>query len=401
MKKALSLLIALVLCLGLFACDNTPKQSASPSATPSASSPATTPSASAPSTAPSAKPQGYIDDDVDHSARKTYKIAFLTSDFTMLHQGWFKGLKAFENRLNVEVTNMSAASNQETFIANIELAITQGYDGILIAGMFEIAERATEMLYESGIPWICFINIFTDKDKQTVAPTVVLDQLDAGSKAMQWLIDNYKSFMGDIDTKKLGAIATGFVVSADHSMRAEGARNAFEKAFPGQPFFLNDTAAAGYTGPDVVSSQAAYELVGATVSAHPEIEYWFITGTAEFYGPGSARAVEALGMTTKNALVCVVGSGPNIADWESMTPDTPSCNVACLLISDLLYAAPALSGIIAMIDGRATYDTMWVNETPKNYRFGNKFGVWECPTQIITRENYAGILAEVEAIALS
>jgi len=416
MKKVLSLLIAIVLCFGLFACTAKTEQPAAPGSSTPPSQPATTPATNAPATntpatnAPATSstpppvasvPQGYITDDVDHYARKTYKIAFLTSDFTKLHQGWFNGLKAFEKRLNIEVSNMSASTNQETFISNIELAITQGFDGVLIAGMFEIAERATEMLYEADMPWICFINVFVDKDKQTVAPTVVLDQVEAGRKAMQWLIDNYKSFMGNIDTKKLGAISVGFIVSADHSMRAEGHKAAWEKAFPSQPFFLQDTASAGYTGPDVISAQSAYELVGAIVSTHPEIEYWLVTGTAEFYGSGAARALEGLGFTTKNALVCVVGSSPNIADWESMTPDTPSVNVACLFISDILYAAPALSGLIAIIDGRVTYDQLWLHETPANYRFGNKFGVWECPTQIITRENYKAIVAEVDALAMA
>ena len=426
MKKALALFLTIVICFGLFACGNktdttnggtTPAGSGQSSQTDVATSPAggdqSTPSGSEQPTPSGGESsgggggaatqtgglQGYLDDEVDHYARDTYKIAFLTTEFNTLQQHWFEGLQAFEQRLNVNVTSLSADSNKETFLSNIELIATQGYDGALIACMFEIQERATELLYELGIPWICFINMLLDQNDQTVAPCVVLDQYESGQKTMQWLIDNYKEYMGDIDTSKIGGITTGFTVMADHAMRAAGQRDIFEQTFPGCPFFELDTASAGFTGADVVSAQAAFELVGATVSANPKVEYWLVTGTAEAYGPGSARALESLGKSTENALVCVVSSGANIVDWESMSPDTESINVACLLISDVLYAAPALSGIIALIDGRVTYDKLWLEKTPQNYRYGNNFGVWEAETQIITRWNYQEIIAEVNSIA--
>ena len=395
MKKLISLLIALVLCLGLFACGEKTDTSAPPAADSPAASAENSPAPAAPGV-----PQGYPEDDVDHHARRTYEVVFLCDDWTFLQQSWFSSMEAFEQRFNINMTAVSAEGDMDTFLANIELIPTRGYDGAIVTCMPDIYVRATELLYASGIPWLAYTNTVVDDNGHTVAPTVSLDPYSVGYNTMRWLVDNYKSYWGEIDETKLGAIDTTVSTSPDLLARSEGPRDLFAETFPNSTYFQLDAVSTGRTGMGVVSEESAYDLVSATVSANPQIEYWFVTGAVEFYGVGSARALEDLGKTTDNALVCVVGSGVNFVDWDSMSEDTMSVNVACLFLSDLRTSIPAVSGIVAMIDGRATKDTLWREKTPPNYKYGNDYGVWLLDTLVVTRADYKEALAYDEALVL-
>jgi len=299
------------------------------------------------------------------------------------------------------MTSVSGEGSQDTYLTNLELLATRGYDGALVDCPNQIQVRATELLEESGIAYIAFVQTILDDNNRTVCPNVILDQYIVGWNTMDWLIKNYKSYMGEIDTSKLGAIDITVSTSVDLSARSDGPRDLFEETFPDGTYFQLDAVGAGGAGTNVITPDVAYTLVTATVSANPQIEYWFVTGCVEFYGVGSARALEDLGRTTENALVCVVGHGVNVVDWESMTPDTPTVNVACLMIPDLLYAAPAVAGIVALIDGRATPENLWLDETPKNYKYGNDYGVWEVENKVVTRQDYAEYIASIEALVLS
>ncbi|MDR1299933.1 MAG: hypothetical protein LBJ84_06780, partial [Oscillospiraceae bacterium] len=251
------------------------------------------------------------------------------------------------------------------------------------------AVRAYEIVEETGVPYIAFVQSILDADGKTVCPQVVLDQYDTGKKTIDWLIANYKSYWGEIDTSTLGLIDCAVTTSPDLALRAEAPETIFAETFPDGHYFMADMVAAGGITPD-----AAYAQVTAIVSANPQIEHWWVTGSTEFFGPGAARAFDDLGKVD-NALVCVVGAGANVVDWDSMTADTPSALVACLAISDLLYAAPAVSGIIALIDGRATKETLWRDKTPQNWQFGTDYGVWLVENDIITRETYTTYFDEI------
>lgn len=395
MKKLITIFVVAVLCFGLFACSGKTDTSA-----PSGGNASAPPSGSSSAPPVPAVPQGYPEDDVDHHARDTYDIAFLCDDYTFLQQSWFSSMVAFEERFNIKMTAISAEGDMDTFLANIELITTRGFDGAIVTCMPDIYVRATELLYESEIPWLAYTNTVVDDNGHTVAPTVSLDPYSVGWNTMKWLVDNYKSYWGEIDESKLGAIDITVSTSPDLLARSEGPHDLFTETFPNSTHFQLDAVSTGRTGMGVVSEESAYDLVSATVAANPQIEYWLVTGAVEFYGVGSARALEALGKTTDNALVCVVGSGVNFVDWDSMSDDTKTVNVACLFLSDLRTSIPAVSGIVALIDGRVTKDTLWREKTPPNYKYGNDFGVWLLDTEVVTRATYKQALAFDEKLVL-
>jgi ABC-type sugar transport system substrate-binding protein len=392
MRKLISLLLALILLTALLAAcgDKTPP----PETSPAAVSPSATPGTDGPGTdaatpAGEASKAGYIDDPVDHYDRDTYQIAYLAPAFMFLQQSWFAGMQEFEERLNIKVTSFSGEGDNDLYLQTIEIIADQGFDGIIIDCEVSVANRAYELLEESKLPYIAFVQSLIDGDNQTVCPQVVLDQYQTGEKVINWLVDNYRSYWGEIDTSKLGLIDVCMSTQPDLATRAIAPEKIFKETFPDGTFFSADTATAGGVTPD-----AAYSLVSAIASSNPQIERWWVTGSTEFFGVGAARALEELGKTD-TSLICVVGAGQVVVDWDSMAEDTKSPLVACLAISDLLYAAPAVSGIVALIDGRATKEDLWLDKTPAGWQFGEKYGVWLVENDVVTRETYKTYFDEI------
>ena len=293
------------------------------------------------------------------------------------------------------MTCVDGEGSQDTYLTNLELIGTRGFDGAIVDCPPAIQVRGYELLEESGVPYVGFFQTFLDDNNRTVCPNVQLDQYDSGARPMEWLVENYKEFMGDVDISKMGVINLGYSAAPDLYARAAGPEDLYNKYLSEGTYFWVDAASAGA---DFFSEEVGYNLTSATVSANPQIEYWLVTAPLEVYGPGAARALEDLGKTTANALVCVMGQGANIADWDSMSEDTMSVNVACLIIHDFNMTYPAVAGVVALIDGRTTKDTLWLEKTPPNYKYGNDYGVWEVPCDIVTRWTYKEYLAEVDAL---
>lgn len=389
MRKFVSFLIVIVLCFALTGCGGKADQ---PSASPASESPSG--DVSKTPTLP-ATPQGYLDDDVDHYSRKMYEIVYTCETFGFLQQALFSGMQACEKRFNVHMTNVNSEGSQDTYLTNLELIGTRGFDGAIVDCPPAIQVRAIELLEESNVPYIAFFQTLLNADNRTVSPNVTNDNYAAGKMPAQWLADHYKEYMGDIDTSKLGFLYIGVSTAPDLVARSVGPEDVFNEYFSDGQFFWVDAASGGTT--NLMSEELGYNLSIATINAHPEIEYWLVTSCLEFYGPGASRALEEVGKTTKNALVCVMGHGAQVADWESMSDDTMSVNVACWIIHDFEMTYPAVVGLIALLDGRATKESLWQERTPPNYIYGNDYGVWEVSGNIVTRQTYKAYLAEIEA----
>lgn len=391
MKKTVALLIVIVLCLSLAACNgksDTPAPAGS-------SAPASGGTSQAPAPAAPGTPQGYLDDDVDHYARDTYEFVYTCETFGFLQQALFSGMQACEKRFNVHMTNVNSEGSQDTYLTNLELIGTRGFDGAIVDCPPAIQVRAIELLNDSKVPYIGFFNTLLGADGKAVSPNVTNNNYSAGRMPAQWLADHYKEYMGDIDTSKLGFLYIGVSTSPDLLSRSVGVEDVFNEYFSDGQFFWVDAASGGTT--NLMSEELGYNLSIATINAHPEVEYWLMNSCLEFYGPGASRALEEVGKTTKNALVCVMGHGAQVADWGSMSDDTMSVNVACWIIHDFEMTYPAVVGLIALLDGRSTKETLWQERTPPNYVYGNDFGVWEVSGNIVTRQTYKAYLADIEA----
>jgi ABC-type sugar transport system substrate-binding protein len=140
--------------------------------------------------------------------------------------------KAYEDKLNVTVETMTAESDIDRYLINIETLAAQGADGFLIHIDVATRDRIVEVLDETGLPYVSIFNSVRDEDGNSLVPTIGLNQYAAGATTMEWLCDNYTTYWGDVDTSKIGNMNFTLSVSVDLNDRAVGAEDVFTERFP-------------------------------------------------------------------------------------------------------------------------------------------------------------------------
>lgn len=295
---------------------------------------------------------GYISDDVDHSARDAYQIAFVGDTSSAATKNLINAMYSYTSYYNFELEEAYSDGDTDKYITLLETYAMNGVDGFLVNPNNNIFPRVKEVLAELDIPAVWTLTAYKENGINQ-APIVGEDNYTDGTIVMDWLLDNYKEYIGDIDLDKIGVIGLYWSVNIPMTSRVEAAEDIWNERFPGREnqFFYVDTAAQ----PTPVSQEGAYNEVSAFISSHTEYEYWVIASAAGLFANGAARAIEGLGLDD-NALICSVGIEELINQWNS---GYEGCWAGCVAIDPRIYAIPMISGIIAICDGRATEETLW------------------------------------------
>jgi len=368
MKKVIAIILVLVMSTALFACGNgqdnasttdstQPSGSTIPSEQPSTSapsSPSPSSSTSAVTETPTLQPVGgslgFVTDDVDHWARDSYHLVyynFRPSNLAFQIMGSYEKLGEL---YNFTIEQISAGGDADAYINNLRTILLKEPDGLIIDITQELAPRVAEICEEYGVPVICLFNKAINTDGIDIIPSVILDQDYNGRTQVDFLNNSYSEFWGDVDRSEIALLIMTWSTNLDFTQRAEGMQGEFEELFPGNQIFIGDTAAAG-----AMSAEEGFNVANSILSSHPEIKYWFITNTIEDITTGAVRAVEALGLEDR---VLVISTGAAIlpGQWESGYEGVWFANYA---LPPMMSAGVSLFGMIALIDGRATYDTLW------------------------------------------
>jgi ABC-type sugar transport system substrate-binding protein len=400
MKKTVALLLSLVMLFALYACkqdgqtteDPVAGESDSPTETPAQDS--GVPDAPDTSGDPGAQTPagvGYFEDPVDHSARKTYNICFGHPARMLMNEILANAMRGFEEKLNFKLSEASADNDMESYIVNIEIMAQSGVDGFVLQSEETIAPRLLEVISEYDIPYVAFVNGIYETPGSSIlaAPSVLVDGYAGGAAQSQWFYENYKSWFGDIDPSKIGCFDITLSSWTDFSVRSKGAVETFRKLFPENTEYYTGDALQG-----MLDADTGYKLTTATLSGHPEIEYWFITAVMEDLGQGAARAVEAMDMQD-NVLITTFGTDLLVPAWES---GWEGCWVAGVTIPPQGYVAPALGGVIALIDGRAEPDTLWLDRRPQTQaEFGSNYTAYLVEQKMVTKDTYRAFFDEADA----
>ena len=381
MKKIVAVLLSALLALSLFACASSsggasPAASASPSP---AGSPGAEPSESG--------PVGYITDMVDYSARQPYKVEFVygltcgqTANFT-------DALSKLSKKINFTLTTFSSEMDLDKYVNELQTQIDQGINGFIFSPPVDVLVRQDEICREAGIPYINSLNAYTDAEGHTLAPTVSFNGYLAGANLTDWLVNNYKTYLKDADLSEIGYIVIDFSVSPEFSTRANGAKDEFVKLHPEleKNVYAVDLADLGF------SIESGYTKTAATLAAHADIKYWFIFGVSEDFVVGAARAVEAAGKTADSILVST-GSDTCFDTWTS-ADNTPNW-IATVPIYKTDFCAPMASGLVAMMDGRATMESLWAELRAP----GDKATQYIVSVDVVTRDVYKDFIAKADAV---
>ena len=331
---------------------------------------------------------GWYSDDVDWQGRDPYKIMYIYGATMVIHTTLCEAIRQdWVSRLNIEFEQCDCNSNIDTMLTNVETYATLGYDGLMVDPDPQISERMVELCAELEMPWMPMWNPICNTEGVRIYPGVSLDSAYCGEMEIKWLEENYTRFWGDIDTSKLGCIFIFATSNQNFIDNMDGAKAEFTAKYPEGTFFEADTLAEA----NPYNTEAGYNVSGALMAAHKEIEYWFVATCLEDVGQGAARAAESQGIDDK---VLVVTNGANILipAWRDGS-ESGTCWVAGLHYGMNMLAEPVLCGLIALIEGRATPDNLFVEwikpgETGANVR---------CDWRIVGEDEYQDYLDYIDA----
>ncbi|MDR2356957.1 MAG: substrate-binding domain-containing protein [Oscillospiraceae bacterium] len=396
MKKAISILLSVLMVSALFACSNgTGGEQSSPAGSPSASE---TPPASSqvPSEVPPSSSDpgavsglaGYITDDVDHQARRKYKICYAMPAMTIMHDNFVRAFSAVEDRFNFEFVTSASDSNNEVYLQNLEVMASTGVDGFFVDTDPNISSRVVEVLNDIGLPYLSFVNAMVDENNKVIAPVVMINSYHCGQIQAEWFAEHYKDYWPDVDIKDVACLSLSMTPSADLRARSEGAVETFKKLFPDNDLYFElDMSSAG-----MISADAAYDMAGPIFSTNPDVKYWWVNNCFEFFGQGIARLCEALDMEDR---VLITSTAIDILTTEWDTGYDGNW-VASEGISNYETCVPAALGLIALIDGRATKETLWRERAIPGDTYGDAFGIWYVETEMVTRDTYKDYLQKIK-----
>ncbi len=383
MKKILALVLVLSMALMLVACgapavDKEPQPSQTPSAAVS-ETPSQQPAEETPSS--DGGTIGYVTDDVDQWARDAYHLVYYNYRPSNVTFQVTEALEQLGKVHNFTVEQLTANGDSDAYVNNLQTILLKEPDGMIIDITQELAPRVSEICTEYEVPAICIFNKAEDVDGVLLIPSVIMDQYYNGRTQMEHLNSVYKDYWGDIDRSKIALLRMDWSQNMDINARAVGAKEKWDELFPGNKEFYGDTAA------DSLSAEAGFNVANSILSANPDVEYWFIVSSVEDVALGTGRAVEALGLTDR---VLMTSSGAAIlpGEWDSGYDGIWIANYA---VPPFMYAGIATFGLFALIDGRATVETLW----PEHYKEGDKAPRYMASAQMMTLDNYKEYLTNI------
>ena len=403
MKKAIAILLVLVMTLAVVACGGGGSDDTSTPSGGGASSPAAPATSSAPPPPPAATgggggdgPEGgvdihdvnpgggsigYVSDDVDHWARAPYHIVYYNYRPTNVTFQVTEALEMLGLVYNFTIEQLTANGDADAYVNSLATILLKEPDGLIVDITMELAPRVSEICDEYDVPIVCIFNKAEDVDGVEIIPAVVTDQFYNGRTQMTYLDSVYRDYWGDIDRDKITLLIMDWSTNMDIYNRGVGALEKFQELFPGNTYYYGDTAA------DNLSAEAGTNVSNGILSAHPEVEYWFIVGTVEDITLGTARTVENLGLEDK---VLMTASGAAIlpGEWDAGYDGVWIANYA---VPPFMYAGASLFGLFALIDGRATNATLW----PEHFLPGDRAPRYSINAEMMSRANYKSYLAEI------
>ena len=229
-----------------------------------------------------------------------------------------------------------------------------------------------------------------DAQEFYVAPSVVLDSYDCGQNQVDWMFGNYQSELGigETDAANIGYLFLDWSPHPEIHLRTTGATNRYTELHP-------DLADSNWLAIDVLPGgpdnfEGAFDLVSAHLSTNgDQFDYWFIGSSTDEFAIGATRAVEQLGMEDRCMISAIMG-GSVIDTWMTGYNGAWKSLITVPLVE---LAEPMLCGLLAILDGRATYESLWQDSVPA----GQAYGVIDFPPKIFTYDNREEYWQSVDA----
>jgi ABC-type sugar transport system substrate-binding protein len=325
----------------------------------------------------------------DESGREPYKIAYLCN---MLTWAWNKSisdtLEKIGGTLNYEYTAYAANNDYDAFINQIYTFADQGYDAFVLGTDDQLAARAIEAAKECGVAFIAESTSFVDGNGVCIWPSVQQAQTKNGEQTVQWLVDNYKTYWGDIDLSdaEVGLIGLDYSAVSGIHERRPGVEAKFKEFFPNGKYFDGDLVAMGNDG---FSVQGGNMLTSQILSQNPDTEKWFVVAFVDDWAVGATRAVESLQMEDR-VLVASIQADAFLAEMNSGY--SGDVYVAACAVSSVEFAIDMANALVSILDGTTSAEDLW----PEWRDEGGSYPRVQVEGTIITRDTYGDYLAVQE-----
>ncbi len=390
MKKFLALIFAIIMVTCLFSCANNnsiseTSESASNVSAVTSIEPASDTSVNPTSDTSTQSTIGYLTDEVDYFARDPYHVTFIYAVSVPIISKTAEKLEELGEKMNFTITNIDANFDLGKYVDAIEQEIGTGTDGFIFSPQTPVVEVQDDLCKEAGLPYVNLLTAYFNEDGINLCPTVQFDGIEAGSMLANWVVDNYANYFNDADLTSFGFMVMGF--SADQSFidRADGFINELKTIRPDleDNIIYVDCIDSGF------SIDSGYNKAAATISAYADINNWIIFGVSEEFNVGACRAVEAAGKTN-DCVVISTGCDAVFPEWdEGHSPQW----IATIPIYGTNLAIDCATGIVALMDGRATTETLWEDVKAP----GDTAALFNIPLQVVTPDDYMDFIANSEA----
>ncbi|NLA86205.1 MAG: hypothetical protein GX847_02765 [Clostridiales bacterium] len=395
MKKAMAILLACLMAFTLFACNENkaPVETAPPPAddAPAAMTPDSMPDTPGSPPASGNVEIGTYDPDRDYFDREPYSVMYISYQAGSFGELIEMNLQGWASVLNIKFDRLDAQT-MDDFYSTMEICANEGYDGFVLDADPTLGAKTLELAEELGIKaWLGATSVIRDDDDTMLWPGVTMDSYWAGQEQMRWAFDNYDNYYdNEVDMSKLGVIFCTYSVIPNLQLVEDGASewvetNAVPLGFDMGNYFIADATGMGFDAP------TAYDLVSAIMSTNSHVENWIVGTCMEPYGVGASRAAEELGK--EGSAIVVSQDGTTVfAQWDT---GYDGCWVAALTSPLQYFTEPIMCGVLALIEGEATPETLW----PDHVQPGNKYANRIVLSTMLTKENYVEFHEELAAKA--
>ncbi len=309
-----------------------------------------------------------------------WTIGYICKD---LSQEWFQGtLKAIEDTSKEmgakEVIALDCEMNPEKCLNHLDNLIAQNVDIIIICTPDQqLSQTILDRCQAAGIP------VFADADGlivdgKHIAPALELDAYTVGYGIGEWLgkyVNTEMDYAADKDVVGYMRLTMNEVSSC--VPRAEGAKDAFLVGVP--EFNTSNIIDANYDG----TTEVAYDVAAATITAHPEITKWLVTAPNDEGAAGATRALEAANL---DANACVVGAGAYIAK-EEFKKDFSCFKAAAYFSSTVTGQEEAKAACEFLKDGKEIF-----GEYHDTIEGDNEFGIFPLGGMMVDPTNYVEVM---------
>jgi ABC-type sugar transport system substrate-binding protein len=379
MKKALAIILALIMALSLISCTKTPAADNPPAPPAGDTTPAppagdtTTPDAPLPPADPSkaypnANADGSInldtiahfDSEYDYTKNPKYKVAYLSQDGGPLYQQSAAAYEHWAPLFNCEWAGfVSSNGDSDLFLTELQNKIDQGVTGFILDPDTTIFSAVIAMIEKNpGCKWMSQMAPPRDGidapgapiGGNLINPYVGFNNFDAGASQVEKLIEWKDANIPDVPWSDIGCVAMAFSSSPPLQERVIAAEEIFRtKIGSGDNFFVADAVSTG------INLQGGIDVVSPIISTHGEYKNWLVMGLIDDFAMAAASVIDRQGLTDGSCVVTFGGSGLQ-TQWDAGQQD--SFRYA-LFTAQNLYGEPILGAVYAYLNGWATPDTIW------------------------------------------